>query len=44
MSQAYKQEQIELKAKVNILRQELSKAKEQSDNVTRFMRSIRKYT
>lgn len=44
MSQAYEQEQIELKAKVNILRQELSKAKEQSDNVTRFMRSIRKYT
>lgn len=44
MSQAYEQEQQELKAKIFLLRQELSKAKEQSDNVTRFMRSVRKYT
>lgn len=44
MSQAYEQEQSELKTKVTFLRQELVHAKEQSDNVTRFMRSIRKYT
>lgn len=44
MSQAYEQEQRELKERTYHLRQELSKAKEQSDNVTRFMRSVRKYT
>lgn len=44
MSQAYEQEQSELKTKVTFLRQELAHAKEQSDNVTRFMRSVRKYT
>ena len=44
MSQAYEQEQSELKTKVTFLRQELAHAKEQSENVTRFMRSIRKYT
>ena len=44
MSQAYEQEQSELKAKISHLRQELAHAKEQSNNVTRFMRSIRKYT
>ena len=40
----YEQEQRELKERAYFLRQELSKAKEQSDNVTRFMRSVRKYT
>ena len=44
MSQSYEQEQRELKERAYYLQQELSKAKEQSDNVTRFMRSIRKYT
>ena len=44
MSQSYEQEQRELKERTYFLRQELSKAKEQSDNVTRFMRSVRKYT
>ena len=44
MSQSYEQEQRGLKERAYHLRQELSKAKEQSDNVTRFMRSIRKYT
>ncbi len=44
MSQSYEQEQWELKERAYHLRQELSKAKEQSDNVTRFMRSVRKYT
>ena len=44
MSQSYEQEQQELKERTYFLRQELSKAKEQSDNVTRFMRSVRKYT
>lgn len=44
MSQSYEQEQQELKERAYHLRQELSKAKEQSDKVTRFMRSIRKYT
>ncbi len=44
MSQSYEQEQQGLKERAYHLRQELSKAKEQSDNVTRFMRSIRKYT
>lgn len=44
MSQSYEQEQRELKGRTYFLRQELFKAKEQSDNVTRFMRSIRKYT
>ena len=44
MSQSYEQEQSQLKERAYHLRQELSKAREQSDNVTRFMRSIRKYT
>lgn len=44
MSQSYEQEQRELKEHAYYLRQELSKAKEQSDNVTRFMRSVKKYT
>lgn len=44
MSQSYEQEQRVLKERTYFLRQELSKAKEQSDNVMRFMRSIRKYT
>ncbi len=44
MSQSYEQEQRELKERAYFLRQALSKAKEQSDNVTRFMRSVRKYT
>ena len=44
MSQSYEQEQQGLKEGTYHLRQELSKAKEQSDNVTRFMSSIRKYT
>ncbi len=44
MSQSYEQEQRELKERTYFLRQELSKSKEQSDNVTRFMRSVRKYT
>ena len=44
MSQSYEQEQRELKERTYFLRQELSKAKEQSDNVTRFMRSVCKYT
>ena len=44
MSQSYEQEQRELKERSYHLRQELSIAKEQSDNVTRFMRSVRKYT
>ena len=44
MSQYYEQEQQELKERAYYLRQELSKAKEQSDNVMRFMRSVRKYT
>ena len=40
MSQSYEQEQRELKERAYFLRQALSKAKEQSDNVTRFMRSV----
>lgn len=44
MSQSFEQEQRDLKERVYFLRQELSKAKEQSDNVMRFMRSVRKYT
>ena len=44
MSQSYEQEQRELKERTYFLRQELSKAKEQSDTVTRSMRSVRKYT
>lgn len=43
MSQSYEQEQRELKERACYLRQELYKAKEQSDNVTRFMRSVKKY-
>ena len=44
MSQSYEQEQRELKERTYFLRQELSKAKEQSNNLTRFMRSVKKYT
>lgn len=43
MTQIYEEEQTSLTAKVNALRQELMNIKEESDNVSRFMRTIRKY-
>ena len=43
MTQIYEEEQTSLTEKANILRQELMTIKEESDNVSRFMRTIHKY-
>ena len=43
MTQIYEEEQISLTTKVNALRQEVMNIKEETDNVSRFMRTIRKY-
>ena len=44
MSQAYEQEQASLTQRINVLRKELSTAKEEADNVTKFMRLVKRYT
>ena len=44
LSQEYEEEQKTLNARIRELQEILMKAKEQSDNVTRFMRIVRKYT
>ena len=44
LSQEYEQEQSALIERIRKLQEILSKAKEQSYNVSRFMRLIRKYT
>ncbi len=44
LSQEYEDEQSGLSARIRELQEILMKAKEQSDNVTRFMRIVRKYT
>ena len=44
LSQEYEDEQANLNARIRELQEILMKAKEQSDNVTRFMRIVRKYT
>lgn len=44
LSQEYEEEQKTLTARIRELQEVLMKAKEQSDNVNRFMRLIRKYT
>ncbi len=44
LSQEYQEEQNTLNARIRELQEILMKAKEQSDNVNRFMRLIRKYT
>ncbi len=44
MSQAYEQEQATLTERIKILRKELSTAKEDADNVTKFMRLVKRYT
>ncbi len=44
LSQEYEEEQKTLTARIRELQEILMKAKEQSDNVTRFMRIVRKYT
>lgn len=44
MSQAYEQEQATLTERIKVLRKELSTAKEEADNVTKFMRLIKRYT
>lgn len=44
MSQAYEQEQATLTGRIKVLRKELSNAKEQADNVTKFMRLVKRYT
>lgn len=43
MTQIYEEEQTSLTEKATTLRQELMTIKEESDNVSRFMRTIRKY-
>ena len=44
MSQAYEQEQATLTKRIQVLRKELSTAKEDADNVTKFMRLVKRYT
>ena len=44
MSQAYEQEQAALTERIKVLRKELSTVKEQADNVTKFMRLVKRYT
>ena len=44
MSQAYEQEQATLTERIKVLRKELSTAKEEADNVTKFMRLVKRYT
>ena len=44
MSQAYEQEQETLTERIKVLRKELSTAKEDADNVTKFMRLVKRYT
>ncbi len=44
MSQAYEDEQAALTERVEILHRELSTAKEQTDNIDKFLRLVRKYT
>lgn len=43
-STSYEQERAELNEKVSILKQKLLHAKEQSDNMDKFLRIVRKYT
>ena len=44
MSQAYEHEQETLMERIKVLRKELSTAKEDADNVTKFMRLVKRYT
>lgn len=44
MSQAYEQEQETLTERIKVLRKELSTAKVDADNVTKFMRLVKRYT
>ncbi len=44
MSKSYEQEQATLTERIKSLRKELSTAKEQADNVTKFMRLVKRYT
>ncbi len=44
MSQAYEQEQEALTERIKVLRKELSTAKEDADNVAKFMRLVKRYT
>ncbi len=44
LSLSYEQEQTELNGKVSVLKQELLRTKEQSDNTDKFIRIVRKYT
>lgn len=44
MSQAYEQEQETLTERIKVLRKELSTAKEDAGNVTKFMRLVKRYT
>jgi len=44
LSTSYEQEQAELSEKVSALKQELLRAKEQSNNTEKFIRIVRKYT
>ena len=44
MTQAYETEQTELTQKVKTLREELAKAKESTDNISRLVKLVRKYT
>ena len=43
MTQIYEEEQTSLTEKANVLRQELMTIKEESENVSRFMRTICRY-
>ena len=43
MTQIYEEEQTSITEKANVLRQELMTIKEELENVSRFMRTIRRY-
>lgn len=44
MSQSYEQEQATLTERIKVLRKEVSTAKEEATNVTKFMRLVKRYT
>ena len=44
MTQAYEKEQGELTQKVKTLHEELAKAKESTDNISKLVKLVRKYT
>lgn len=44
MAQSYEEEQSTLTERVKVLREELARAKENSDNIVKLIRLVKKYT